>query len=277
MRLASRCVAGAIASVTVLLGGTGTAAAAPVESAGPLGSAGYDVSHPQCGADLPTPGAFAVVGVNGGLPTRTNPCLTDQLEWAAGSTGAVARQPAVQLYLNTANPGELRGLVATWPSDGETPYGTCDGGNSTACSWQYGWERARTSTHAFFRPAARAARLDSGVARYTWWLDVETSNTWQSGSSDAQARNRATLEGMTDFLTEEGGRVGIYSTGRQFGRIVGEVPADSPLAGRPSWLAGGLSRGEAVDLCEEEPLVPRGRVELTQYVPDDLDLDHSCG
>ncbi|MGY2002078.1 hypothetical protein [Blastococcus sp. SYSU DS1024] len=265
----------ALAAVGALLGLPAAASAAPVETAGPTRTVGYDVSHPQCGTDLPEDAAFAVVGVNGGLATRVNPCLADQLDWAAGSSGA-AGQPRVQLYLNTANPGELRDQVTTWPEAGSTPYGRCDGENSTACSWQYGWERARTSVQSFFRPAARAVQLDSQPARYTWWLDVETMNTWQDGSSDARARNRAALEGMTEYLTGRGARVGVYSTGYQWGRIVGEVPEESPLAGLPSWLAGATTRVEAVAACGKPPLVPDGEVELTQYVPGELDHDHAC-
>ncbi|WP_104526669.1 hypothetical protein [Blastococcus saxobsidens] len=276
MRSASRWVVPALAVGAALLGAPATATAAPVETSGFLRTVGYDVSHPQCGTDLPDDAAFAVVGVNGGLATRTNPCLADQLTWAAGSSGVVPGQPALQLYLNTANPGQLRDQVVTWPSGGETPYGRCDGGNSMACSWQYGWERARTSVEAFFRPAARAARLDSRPQRYTWWLDVETMNTWQTGSDDARARNRAALEGMAEYLTDEDGRVGLYSTGYQWAQIVGEVPDDSPLAGLPSWLAGATSLSGAVAACERSPLVPDGEVELTQYVPDDLDRNHAC-
>ena len=48
---------------------------------------GYDVSWPQCAQTLPTVLAFAVVGVNGGLATTTNPCLSSQLAWAAGAVG----------------------------------------------------------------------------------------------------------------------------------------------------------------------------------------------
>ncbi|MCA0144620.1 hypothetical protein [Blastococcus sp. LR1] len=275
MRSGSRWVVVALATVTALLSSPAAASAAPDRTDAPR-TVGYDISHPQCDAELPDPGAFAVIGVNGGLATRTNPCLTEQLLWADESTGAVRDQPRVQLYVNTANPGEVRDQIATWPSAGSTPYGSCDGGNSAACSWQYGWERALTSVESFFRPAARAARLDSQPARYTWWLDVETMNTWQSGSSEARERNRATLEGMVEYLEEQDGRVGVYSTGQQWGQIVGEVPSDSPLAGLPSWLAGSTSRSEAIADCRTDALVPRGRVELTQYVPGELDLNHAC-
>src|SRR5689334_19422140 len=100
-----------IAAVAVALGLPATSAsAAPASDPG----IGYDVSHPQCGHALPPGPAFGVVGVNGGLATNANPCLVTQLQWAWTSTGAVPTQPKTQLYLNTANPGEIRELVTTW-------------------------------------------------------------------------------------------------------------------------------------------------------------------
>jgi hypothetical protein len=259
----------AVAVATAMLAAPGAASAAPSR-------VGYDVSHPQCDTALPRGQAFAVVGVNGGLSTRTNECLTDQLTWAWRSSGVVASQPKAQLYLNTANPGEILDQVATWPTAGGTPYGTCTGTNSMACSWQYGYERAENSVVSFFTPAARAALVDSQPARYTWWLDVETMNTWQSGSTAALARNRASLEGMTAYLVSRGARVGIYSTSHQWSRIAGVVGPHSILAGRPNWLAGSTSLTGATAACRTAPLVPRGRVTLSQYVVSDLDRDYSC-
>jgi hypothetical protein len=237
---------------------------------------GYDVSHPQCAAELPGQQAFGVVGVNGGLATRVNPCLVEQLEWAAGSTGAVWSQPEVQLYVNTANPGQVRDRISTWPRATDTPYGTCDGGNTMACSWVYGRIRAQVTVHAFFQPAARAAGIDDDPAGYRWWLDVETMNTWQGGSTAALERNRATLEGQAAYLQDAGAEVGLYSTGQQWRRIVGEVQPDSVLYDLDSWLAGAESRAGAVDNCGEPPLTGGGRVVLAQYVTDgpDGDLDH---
>ena len=98
----------------------GTAAADPP-------TVGYDVSYPQCRDDLPRDRAFAVVGVNGGLSTRANPCLSEQLMWAWNSSGVVEEQPLAQLYLNTANPGQVIEQITTWPDRGSTPYGSCDG------------------------------------------------------------------------------------------------------------------------------------------------------
>ncbi|TQN37614.1 hypothetical protein FHU33_4276 [Blastococcus colisei] len=256
---------GAMAVVVV----PGTASAAPTE-------VGYDVSYPQCDTDLPRDRAFAVVGVNGGLSTRANPCLQEQLTWAWESSGEVEEQPPAQVYLNTANPGQVIDQVTTWPTSGSTPYGSCDGTNSMACSWEYGWERAQNSVLSFFTPAARAARLDSQPARYVWWLDVETMNTWQYGSDEARARNRATLEGMTEYLHSRDARVGVYSTGYQWSQIVGEVDDDSVLADLDSWLAGSVTDEQAEAACDDDPLVPDGEVVLSQYVPDDLDHNVSC-
>jgi hypothetical protein len=259
----------ALAAVATLLAVPGTASAGPT-------TVGYDISYPQCDTTLPRDRAFAVVGINGGLSTRANPCLAEQLTWASGSSGAVPAQRRAQVYLNTANPGQVLAQVTTWPTRGATPYGDCDGTNSMACSWQYGWERAQNSVVSFFTPAARAARVDSQPSRYRWWLDVETANTWQAGTPDALARNRAALEGMAAYLGSRGARVGLYSTGQQWSQIVGVVPPGGTLAGRDSWLAGATSLAEAQAACSEPALVPGGRVRLSQYVRDGLDRNRSC-
>ncbi|MGY1705528.1 hypothetical protein ACI79C_13240 [Geodermatophilus sp. SYSU D00697] len=268
-----RALAGAVLACASLVIGLPSAAASTDDEAG----VGYDVSHPQCGRDLPEEPPFAIVGVNGGVATRPNPCLAEQLEWAATATGEVRGQPAVQLYVNTANPGEVLDQVHTWPFSGHTPYGSCEGDNSRACSWQYGWLRAYVDVEAFFAPAAEEAGIDPHPGAHRWWLDVETMNTWQSGSPEALARNRAALEGMTAYLTGRGAEAGLYSTGRQWGRIAGEVPEDSPLHDLDSWLAGASSREGAQANCRRPPLVEGGEVVLTQYVDSALDHDVACG
>jgi hypothetical protein len=280
MRTALRSVVVAVAVlVTAAFGVTGTASAA-------VSTIGYDVSYPQCGKALPNSQAFGIVGVNGGKATTANPCLKDQLVWAWKSTGVARPQPKAQLYLNTANPGEYISSVTTWPRSGSTPYGTCDGTRTAACSWQYGWERAQYSVASFFAPAATAAHVATTPATYRWWLDVETGNTWQTGDptkpatvADAKAQNRATLEGMTSYLSSRGAAVGLYSTGYQWDQIVGagSVPTTSNLAGRNSWLTGATTLNGAIANCAKPALTPGGHVALTQYVVNNLDRDHSCG
>ena len=80
-------------------------------------------------------------------------------------------------------------------------------------------------------------------------------NTWQSGSAEARARNRATLEGMTDYLVSRGATVGLYSTSYQWGQIVGTVPADQHPR-RAAELAG---RGDVAQRRQGELLEARAR------------------
>jgi hypothetical protein len=264
-------------------------AASPVLAAKPTSRqpvpVGNDISWPQCGKSLPKDQAFGIVGVNGGLATTPNPCLAAQLSWAAKSSGALASQPKIQLYVNTANPGEIIDQVTTWPTNntdktGATapnPYDNCTGNNDLACSWQYGWNRAVEDVLDHFTPAARTARVSTDPAAYRWWLDVETVNTWQSGSPEALARNMATLEGMTAYFTSRGGTVGLYSTNYQWNQITGStIPATSNLYRLPSWLAGARSQSGAAANCANPPLTAGGNVTLTQYVSKSLDYDYAC-
>lgn len=269
---------GALTAVAVVVALPGTAHAAPATATTgeTTATAGYDVSHPQCDSPLPTGQAFGVVGVNGGLATTANPCLGTQLTWAWGSSGGVAAQPKAQLYLNTANPGQIRDEVTTWPTVGATPYGPCTGGNTPACSWEYGWQRAEYSVTQIFVPAAATAGVPASPGAYVWWLDVEAENTWQWGSSEAQDRNQATLEGMTAYLTMTGATVGLYSVAPQWEEIAGTVGSDSTLYRLDSWLAGGTSLDDAVGNCGAPPLVAGGQVALAQYVISGLDHDRSC-
>ena len=174
------------------------------------------------------------------------------------------------------------------------PYGRCtttadsDSGyvNDLACSWQYGWNRAVESVDDRFVPAARAAGVSADVADYTWWLDVETMNTWQRGGPRAHARNAAALEGMAQFYSTEGvSEVGLYSTHYQWRRIVGEAvgsqdPAGHTIAGNlinaPAWLAGAADPASAQRRCSTLTGLTGGPVVMNQYIADDLDHNLRC-
>lgn len=237
---------------------------------------GVDVSWPQCGTALPSGQAFGIVGVNGGLATTTNPCLAVQLQWAAASTGTT-KQPKAQLYVNTANPGGMG--TSSWPSSSTSgnPHGSCDGSDSLACAWQYGWNRAQDDVDVRFAPAASAAGVSSSPADYTWWLDVELGNTWKTGGTASdQASNRAVLEGMTAYFGSRGAKVGLYSTASQWGTIVGTVPAGSNLLGLDNWRPGGTSQRDAQRACTAAPLTAGGRVTIAQFVSGSIDYNVSC-
>ena len=259
-------VSAALTLGLLLLGG-GPAGAAPPRNSEPVG---IDVSWPQCGKSLPKQPAFAIVGVNNGLANTTNPCFESQLAWAnTAPDPALTAQPRVALYVNTANPGRQG---SWWPDSNEyggehvaNPYGDCGSGadDFRACSYMYGYAKA----------------YDDGTIRgvdnpqdYLWWLDVETENSWQAD----KAANVAVLEGMTTYFTGIGAKVGLYSTGHQWGQIAGTVPASSPLAGLPSWLAGARSLTGAKANCAQQALTPGSRVALTQFVSGGLDYNYSC-
>jgi hypothetical protein len=232
---------------------------------------GNDVSYPQCGQVLPTGQAFGIVGVNGGLATTTNPCLSTELAWAATSTGATD-QPGTQVYVNTANPGLAS---AVWPTSNvdpsgtvvADPYGTCTGQVDAACAYQYGWNRANEDVNV--RLAGATA---TPASSYLWYLDVETANSW---SAD-QAANRADLEGMTGYFGSVGATTGIYSTSSQWSTIAGPVGPASNLYALREWRPGARNLKGARSNCALSPLTAGGTVVLTQYTSAGLDYDVSC-
>ncbi|HEX2247545.1 MAG TPA: hypothetical protein VHH13_08345 [Arthrobacter sp.] len=238
------------------------------DSGGGTDLLGNDVSWPQCNKALPENPAFAIVGVTGGLANNTNPCLAEQLAWAEEETLTDATgQPDVALYVNTANAGHTG---SWWPDSNEysgvvvdNPYGDCSGAEDAACAYMYGWAKAYDDANI---------RGISNPEDYLWWLDVETENSW---STDKVA-NAADLEGMTDYFESIGADVGIYSTNYQWGQIVGQVSADSSLAGLPSWLAGARTANGAKNNCSSPPLTPGGYVSVTQFVSRGFDYDYSC-
>lgn len=272
---------GSLLSFATIMVTTPTALAAkPVGGGGssaPKTPLGIDISWPQCGKRVPTDQAFGIVGVNGGIATTTNPCLKDQLVWASKSLGGTA-QDKIQLYVNTANPGGLN--TPSWPqaSTPENPFGVCDGSDSLACAWQYGWNRAFEDIRDRFQPAAAQAGIDVSPASYIWWLDVETENTWKlSGSEFDTQSNVAVLEGMTAYFNSVGGRVGLYSTASQWGDIVGSsVGTGSNLNGLDNWRPGGASQRTAQQACSAAPLTTDGRIVMTQFVSKNLDYNLSC-
>jgi hypothetical protein len=240
---------------------------APAPSLG----AGVDISFPQCAArshiDLPTAFPFAVVGLNGGKASTLNPCFQSEYNSALLLPGD-PEQPPAAVYVNTGNPA----LAATWwPANDVTesgtpvtnPDGSCKHKAGAACAYVYGYAMAE----ADYRYANRSlARLPS-----LWWLDVETTNSWQTNL----AANAASLSGMVDYFHSRGLTVGIYSTSYQWKKIAGVTSASSDLAGLRSWLAGGSPLGAPAD-CEGDPLTPNGWVAMVQYVST-LDNDFSCG
>lgn len=206
--------------------------------------------------------------------------MASQLSWAsAAKTGS--NQPKVQLYVNTANPAEDSAYSwASWPktSTPENPYGNCSGErtNNEACSWQYGWNRS-AETERYFMEQAQVAGISTDTSKYVWWLDVETMNSWQSSNNDALIRNTAAIEGFAAYYQSKYAKVGLYSTGYQWGVITGNnIGENSNLRGLANWRPSGSTLTNAISNCKVAPLTTDGYISLTQYVQGGIDKNHSC-
>jgi hypothetical protein len=248
-----RPVIASVALVVTLIVGTTTAVAAPT-------TRGYDISWPQCGSAYPTNPAFGIVGVNKGLVFSANPCLASEITWAGGTKA--------QLYANTGNPGPA--LSSHWPS-GQTSPRLCDPANTDTadCAFDYGYNAAKDS-FADAVAAFGALHLAGSPAASAWWLDVETSNSWRSMVS----LNVAALQGEAYYFTSVAGvaKLGIYSTGYQWGQIAGGSKAFSANHG---WVAGVGSQKNARSHCDGAGFTGGG-VELAQYAFSGFDADLIC-
>ena len=275
---------------------------------------GNDLSYPACGSTFPSAPAFGIVGVDGGLANDLNPCLgpsssypsysESELYWAVASSTGAAAQPKASLYVNTADPGDVYNgtAVADWPTSSisSDPYGTCTttavstssgletlGANTPGCAWQYGYDMA-TQDVSWVVGAANAidqqlssAAVPASASAYPWWLDVETANTWQAGTS-GEEMNIADLEGMVAALQASGAPVvGVYSTASQWDQITGGTTsstlygvADS-LYGVPDWIPGAKTEAQAASNCGQASFTV-GAVSLTQWSGHPDDNDYAC-
>jgi hypothetical protein len=270
---------------------------------------GNDISFPQCGHAFPSRQAFGIVGVNGGLANNANPCLgpyqgggaaTSELFWAATSSSGTTSQPKAGLYVNTGDPGNANNgkPVADWPKSGTTPYGDCMqtviatstgvaivGANTPACAYEYGHERATQDAQVFFANAAkhlnalRPGNISNNPGDYPWWLDVESGNTWQRGTS-GQQMNVADLRGMVDYLrsllsaASTPPAVGVYANSADWQIITGGTGPSSPLSGLVLWAPGATGLSSAQSMCKTVSYTG-GPVRLTQWTAA-FDNDYAC-
>lgn len=252
---------------TALAGPVGTLEAAAAKpgggggGGGPQAARGYDISWPQCSGAYPSNAAFGIVGVNRGIVFSTNECLVSQIAWAGGATG--------ELYVNTANPGPA--LSSFWPAGQVSPQ-FCDPSqpDTAACAYDYGWNAASYSWQAALA-AYDALEITVSPAATTWWLDVETSNSWREGDLSL---NVAALRGQLDYLRSVGvAKLGFYSTTLQWGEITGGT---TDFAAYPSWGAGAPSERVAKRHCQSTPGFTGGDLALVQYPWAGFDADLRC-
>lgn len=236
---------------------------------------GYDISFPQCTETLPLTPGFGIVGVNDGSPLTTNPCLSRELLWAGA-----AQNQSPSFYANTANPGPA--YTTNWPASQATPQ-VCAGDNSSACSYDYGWNSAKVSfTNAVnAETAIGAVSPTSAAAGAPWWLDVETGNSWQTteaqyGPTKASDTNdQAMLQGEIAYFSSVGASsLGIYSTTYQWTKITGG--SGTTFASIPVWIPGAPTLSAAQSACGLTTFTG-GPVKMTQYPSNGYDGDYVCG
>ena len=305
-------VVSVLAAVVVL-----TAGALPaLAKSSTVSTTGNDISWPQCGGSYPTGQAFGIVGVNHGLANNLNSCLGGELSWAAKSPGnaLLPTNHKAALYVNTADPGSVVPAVADWPSNyvdptvdpngvseaaglpNADPYGSCDVGsnsaalNNQACAWQYGWDRAIQDMLGLIATPTGGG-FSNHPLDYSWWLDVETGNTWESGTSGL-ANNVADLQGMVAALKSTGETVtgsgvplggvttvGIYSTSYQWGQITDSSALGYPDlvgVGLPDWIPGARTLSGAQANCSLTGFTTTAKPTITQWFGKPYDGDVAC-
>lgn len=170
------------------------------------GSVGVDVSYPNCRARI-SGAAFGIVGVNGGKSFSPNPCLKDE----------ASKFKNLSLYINTGYPGQSYGIkYQSYPN-------SCSEVDLNCLAYNYGYNAAEYAYNY---------SLESGVQSSTWWLDVETMNSWTADFN----QNKQSLIGQEYYLRSHGvTTVGIYSTTYQWGQITGGWQNNLPSWGATTW------------------------------------------
>jgi hypothetical protein len=239
LRVKQRIIVLAAIAAAVLFGGGGLAAAQGIY---PSGSTGVDVSYPNCSSSISNNLAFGIVGVTGGLNFHPNSCLSTES----------AHFKNLSFYTNTGYPGLTTAL------NYQNSPKTCATNDLNCLAYNYGYNAGQYAVSY-----AQA----QGVWSSTWWLDVETMNTWSSDT----AQNIQSLQGQTDALKASGAAsVGVYSTTAQWGSITGGWKNGFPSWGATTWQ----TARQAKTYCTGHEFTG-GPTYLIQF-RGKLDQDYAC-
>lgn len=191
----------AVLSTTILASGSALALGQYAS-----GTTGADIGWPNCSAQVPIED-FGIVGVSDGTGYTTSPCLYQE---------STSFSNNLSLYVNTGWYNKSSYVTATSPK-------ICASGDNNCLAYNYGYNAGVYAYNA----ASKA-----GVHSATWWLDVETSNTWNKNV----VQNQNSLQGEYDALTANGATtVGIYSTTVQWQTITGGWQNNWPSWGATTW------------------------------------------
>ncbi len=169
------------------------------------GQIGTDVSWPNCSASNPK-SKFGIVGVTGGTVYSQNSCLGKEASWYSNPS----------LYANTGWYDQSSHVNPNFPR-------VCVSGDQNCLAYNYGYNAGLD---------ALSYSASAGVSSKTWWLDVESGNTWNADT----AQNQNSLQGERDALVDSGATtVGVYSTTAQWDGITGTWKNGWPNWGATTW------------------------------------------
>jgi hypothetical protein len=192
-----------------------------------------DVSWPNCNTVQTKLTDFGIVGVSGGLDFHNNPCLAKETSWFN----------RYGLYINTGYPGNLAAERHL-----NSPL-HCNAANGSCLSYNYGFNAT-----VFAINYANSQLVNSK----SWWLDVETDNSWTAN----YLTNRENLEGALAALAQKTflSQVGIYSSPAQWSDLTNNW--NNLL---PEWVAtGSASPIQAQNYCKGTSFTG-GQIWLSQY------------
>jgi len=208
------------------------------------GSTGVDVGWPNCNISVPSVG-FGIVGVSNGTGYSANQCLAQESKYFPNN---------LSLYVNTGWYNKSSYINPSSPK-------VCSSIDNNCLAYNYGYN---AGIYAY------NVATTAGVHSSTWWLDVETSNTWNSDV----IQNQNSLQGEYDALVASGiSTVGIYSTTAQWKTITGSWQNNWPSWGATTWT----TATQAKTYCAGHQFTG-GPSYLMQYKPkkSKLDYDVAC-
>jgi hypothetical protein len=225
-----------IAALMTLFVTTGMAAAMGTYSSG---SIGVDVGWPNCTTSIPSVD-FGIVGVNDGQGYSTSPCIAKEAKNFTNLT----------LYVNTGWYNKSTHINPSYPK-------ACAKGDNNCLAYNYGYNAGLYALNA---------AQNAGVSSTTWWLDVETANTWNKDV----VQNQNSLQGEHDALVANGvTTVGIYSTTAQWKSITGSWQNNWPSWGATTWT----TAQQAHTYCTGHEFTG-GPGYLMQYLPTNTKIDY---
>jgi hypothetical protein len=208
------------------------------------GIMGQDISWPNCNTLKFKAASFGIIGVNNGLGFTSNPCIGEE---------AVLYRQNLSLYLNTGFPGMPYDLkYQSWPFN-------CAVTDTNCMAYNYGYNAGRYAVDY---------ALSRGVVSNSWWLDVETVNSWSADTD----YNRESLMGEVEAIHQsvDPALIGYYTYPTEWVTLTGGWQN-----GYPNWVATDSNyKSVAIKQCNGFSF-NGGPTRLTQYVGN-LDFDLAC-